>query len=253
MKKIKWLFLLAALLTPGVKASAFVPIRYVQISTGTLQPGTTAGFFVSSGTANSLTTTDLKIGSSIGYNGAVSSGTFTDKSTSTWNGVYTFNGTAAYNASLTGNGTNAFKGATTSGDGTVGYWGEVLASTVTFANRINAAGSNTQTDLTSLTLTTGDWDVEFCISLTANGATVTTAQVGSSPNSGTSGSGLTFGDNAFVATLPTGAAGTNDSTTSFHRRINLTSTVTFYLKFIMIYTVATPQAYGYIHARRSSR
>jgi hypothetical protein len=168
-------------------------------------------------------------------------------------GVLTFEITPAGLDSLlpmTVEGKFAGKGTGTNDNAAAGYIGESMESVVTFASRVSSTGTGQQVDMTSLALTAGDWDVEVLVALTANSATVIVAQVGLSTNSGDNGAGLSFGDNAFVSTLPSGAAGTNDATTSFKKRISLASTTTHYAKFFMTYSAATPQAYGYIRATR---
>ncbi len=137
------------------------------------------------------------------------------------------------------------KGTATNDSAASGYIGEAAVSTV---GNTNFPTTATLGDLTSLSLTAGDWDVSATASMTLNSATATNWQMGISTTSGNDGTGLTFGLNRFVI-----AASTTTSEPAIVipvYRVSLSTTTTVYLKYLATYGPGTPQAYGSLHARR---
>lgn len=103
-------------------------------------------------------------------------------------------------------------------------------------------------DLTSISLTAGDWDVTGQLYTTANGATVTNILVGISITSGNSGSGLVTGDSRMDGLGPTAATDMGISVNNV--RFSVSATTTVYLKYFAVYSAAVPKAGGRISARR---
>ncbi len=158
----------------------------------------------------------------------------------------TFNGTivattATFTGQLIGKGTVSANNAAT------GYIGEYI-STVT-ANYVPAIGSGFGNDYVNLTLTAGDWDISMCLDFAANGATVTNADGWIGTTSGNNTNGRTSGDtDAQVTPGPTAAGDVTVCVPNVRK--NISATTTYYLKSIMTYSIATPNGYGRMSARR---
>jgi hypothetical protein len=141
----------------------------------------------------------------------------------------------------------AIKGTTTNDSASAGWVGEYIESVIsTFTNYPT---STQYGDLTSISLTAGDWDVTALIEASENGATITgDFRVGISTTSGNSGTGLVTGSNHFNMIR---ANSTQDSPACIaNYRVSLSTTTTVYLKYRAAYSSGTPQAVGRISARR---
>ncbi len=145
-----------------------------------------------------------------------------------------------------GTGGATVEGTSTNNDAAGGFVGEYISSSIAAAGV--SVSNNTATDITSISLTAGDWDVSGLI-ITNPAAGTTTA--------------LTIGwVSATSATVPTapngGAYGINGSSTASAtgvttgmKRISLATTTTIYLSTFLTFAVSTMQAYGFIGARRA--
>lgn len=142
--------------------------------------------------------------------------------------------------------TKGIVGTPTNNNATAGNIGEYVPSAISTAT--NFPTSSQYGDLTSISLTAGDWDVTAVLSATTNGATVTQIFLGISSTSGNNSTGLTEGDTLVPGPPPT--AGYNSSLEVPNVRFSLAGTTTIYLKYQAQYTIATPQARGRISARR---
>jgi hypothetical protein len=118
--------------------------------------------------------------------------------------------------------------------------GEVISSTASAV----AITSNVSTNITSLSLTAGDWDVQGAIH--SNPAGTTTQAL------------MACGINTTSATLPTNyvvspplAAGTSGGVTTNDTRISISGTTTVYLIGYDVYAVSTLTMNGEIYARRA--
>lgn len=127
-----------------------------------------------------------------------------------------------------------------------GNVGEVISATVNFTN---FPTSGQYGDLTSISLTAGVWLVSCVMGQIQNGATVSTVNFGISSTSGNSNTGLTDGNNYFGLAAYNSASGSNSGAIP-QFAVTISSTTTYYLKYISSYTVATPQAAGRITAIR---
>lgn len=140
------------------------------------------------------------------------------------------------------------QGTTTNNSPAAGCVGEVIQSAV---GSTNFPTSGQFGDLTSISLTAGDWLVSTNAVLVGGGATITIVHIGISTTSGNSNTGLTLGDNdisdAQTHTTITGTYG-NMAVVDYH--IQLSATTTVYLKYSATYTVSTPAAHGRITANR---
>ena len=157
-------------------------------------------------------------------------------------GTQTISGTKTFDGQIIG------KGTTTNDSAAAGYIGEVMRAAVLDSAAVSSTGSTQLFDVTSISLTAGDWDVSGIVQFLANGATVTVARMGISATTGNSATGLVFGDNYLSCPIPTATDDSNGTVPNF--RVSLTGTTTYYLKAQMTYAVATPKAYGRISARR---
>lgn len=150
------------------------------------------------------------------------------------------------NLSFDNSSTHGVVGTATNDDaatGNIGQWVNSSQGTAT-----NFPTSTQWGDLVNISLTAGDWDVSMVLDGINNGSTQTVFQGGISTTSGNSATGLTFGDNAAGALVPT--AVTDSSISISNYRMKLTGTTTVYLKYFATYAVGTPQAKGRISARR---
>lgn len=144
--------------------------------------------------------------------------------------------------------TNLIKGTATNDSATAGYVGEYVSSEISTST--SYPSSSVRGDLTSISLTAGDWDVTGTVMMIRNGATVTENEMALSTTSGDSTATTTFGINRVVQVSPTTTASEVVSNSIPCYRYSLSATTTIYLKYEAIFSVATPQARGRISARR---
>lgn len=137
-------------------------------------------------------------------------------------------------------------GTTTNNSAAAGSIGEYVESIV---GPVAFPATGTWGDLTSISLTAGDWDVDVTIVGSANGAAMTAngGYVGVSITSGNSGTGLVSGDSQmdivpFTATL--------NGIAKLTKRYSLSGTTTVYLKYLWQGTGGPPNAWGKLSARR---
>lgn len=168
-------------------------------------------------------------------------------------GLY-YIGTNSFGA--TANGTNvatfssagvSILGTTTNGNAAAGYVGQQIESVIsTFTNYPTSTQFG---DLTSISLTAGDWDVSAMIEATLNGATLTgDMRLGISTTAGNSTTGLVQGTN-LVNMIQANTLYDSPAVIPVYR-ISLTATTTVYLKYRAAFSAGTPQATGRISARR---
>lgn len=162
-----------------------------------------------------------------------------DAGTSTWTVVKT--------TTLTSLGVTTLKGSATNDSAATGNMGEYISSAAT-ANS-NAAANGVFDDVTSISLTAGDWDISGGVDWDVNGATVTQFRSGISITSGNSETGMDEGNQqaSFVQTAISGRLTLFVPTV----RISLASTTTVYLKRMAAFSAGTPRSIAYrISARR---
>jgi hypothetical protein len=112
----------------------------------------------------------------------------------------------------------------------------------------NYPATGTWGDLTSISLTAGDWDIAAVTQQTTPGTMTGETRLGISVTSGNSATGLTTGYNRLTFPNATVAADSGASIPMY--RLQLGSTTTVYLKFFTEYSTGTPKAVGTIIARR---
>ena len=135
-------------------------------------------------------------------------------------------------------------GSTTNDSAAAGNIGEWIFSEVAAGSAISLTTNNTS-NITSISLTQGDWDVyATVIFVTAATTNVTARRGGISSTSGTFSGGVGYSTSAFVPGVSTLAMAVTPATQS------LSGTSTIYLVAIASFTVSTLTAYGWIGASR---
>jgi hypothetical protein len=139
-------------------------------------------------------------------------------------------------------------GVTDGSSATAGNVGETMESSVGVS--IACGATTVWTNLTSLPLTPGDWDVCGVSAFVNNGATMTGGcQGGISLFSGATTTDMVNGKNIITILPPTVVP---DSSAVIPRFIVRTSvSATAYLKGVATYSAGAPRMYGYISARRT--
>jgi hypothetical protein len=140
-------------------------------------------------------------------------------------------------------------GDVTGGNAAAGKIGEFISANVAAASPV-ALTSGAAANVTSISLTAGDWDVEGTVAFLM-GATTTVTQFGGGVSSVTAtlppistGARFTnlcasFAPGAVSMMYPTGAL-----------RVSISSTTTIYLVAFSVFGVSTVGGFGYIGARR---
>lgn len=215
--------------------------------TGTITTALTANRAVATGASGVLAasaTTDTELGYVSGVTSAIQTqlnGKVGTTGNETIAGNKTLSGTTDVTGQLKG------KGTATNDSAAAGYIGEYVSSII--SSNTNYPTSGQWGDLTSISLTAGDWDVSIANYSTANGATITAMGIGISVTSGNDATGLTLGDTRVEIPNPVNAV--KDSGGAIPTvRMSLSGTTTVYYKYRGVFSSATPQAAGRISARR---
>jgi len=153
--------------------------------------------------------------------------------------------TIVASSTITPSQTAGIVGTTTGNNANAGSVGEFISSSVLIGAAVPLT-SGTPANITSISLTAGDWDVSGTVGSTLGVATNTTAYVGSvSTTSATQAANqsqflLSAAFNVGAGqNIPTGTA-----------RLSLATTTTVYLVTTAFFTGGTLSAYGYISGRR---
>jgi hypothetical protein len=136
------------------------------------------------------------------------------------------------------------RGTTAADNADTGFVGEYLSSTPA-STAYGATG--VYKDITSLSLTAGDWELTWKSYNQASGATITYYVNAISTTSGNSTSGITNGVNNFLATP---LAGYDTSGVVANYRVSISSTTTYYAKVMAVYSGTAPNSIGHFQARR---
>lgn len=140
-------------------------------------------------------------------------------------------------------------GTITNDNAAAGSVGEVISSTVLNAAAV-ALTSNVAANVTSISLTPGDWDVWGNVA-TKPAGTTTTAGVAGAINT-VSATLPTYPNSGAVADMPYAAGAGQSCTFSVGKmRLSLAVTTTVYLVAQSTFSVSTSAAYGFIGARRA--
>lgn len=142
----------------------------------------------------------------------------------------------------------SFLGTTTNNNAAAGNVGEVISSTIVQGSAV-VLTTVTQANVTSISLSAGDWDVWF-EALFDCGATTTVSVVQSSVSQTSAGRDLNPG-NIYTLNYPASVLGaTTLSCTAGPSRQSLAVTTTIYGVVLSVFGVSTMNAYGILRARR---
>lgn len=141
------------------------------------------------------------------------------------------------------------KGTATNDSAAAGYIGEYISQYLPVGSAV-ALTSGAPQDITSISLTAGDWDVWGNVAFVNPGGTMVTQIVAAiGTTSGVLPTNL--GDGAVQNLAPPNTAGFNFTLSAGFRRLSLAATTTVYLQALASFTVSTLTAYGFIGARRA--
>lgn len=162
-------------------------------------------------------------------------------------GVQTIGGAKTFSSSIAFSPTTAgIIGTTTNDAASAGNVGEYIES---IAGGVNSAATGVYDDITSISLTAGDWDVTAFTYWEVNTATWTVIRCGISSTSGNSGTGLTLGTNeAFHSFVANSTVNRTLVVPAF--RVSLAGTTTYYLKGQTVFAAGQPIHRGRLSARR---
>ena len=153
--------------------------------------------------------------------------------------------------SLTPASTNGIIGTTTNDNANTGSVGEYVSATLAAGSAVTLT-TGTITNVTSISLTAGDWDISGTVGLVMTGTTSlnyfslgTTTSAGGGPNL----------DAGFQLGFPTGGgaiavSGVGPVYPIPTARYSLSATTTIYLNANVSFSTSTCKAYGVIRARR---
>lgn len=216
--------------------------------------GTAAGL-----TAGNVTTNANLTGAVTSSGNATSLGSFTSANLSTALTDETGTGAAVFGTSptfttnltapkITFNSTSGIVGTTTNDNAAAGSVGEFVSSEVLIGSAVNLTTA-TAADITSISLTAGDWDVRGNVVFNPAGTTTsnshiawistTSATLPTLPNKG-----------ALTESLVAYSAGNAPALETGTIRISVAGTTTVFLSARMVFLVSTANAYGFISARR---
>ena len=226
-------------------------------STGTtvvLGAGATAGDILEFIAWNAWTTTNTNIGVGTGTSLALGGATIGTNAlavtgTTLHNSNVTFvSGAVDSSTGFTPSQTNGIVGTTTNNSANAGSVGELVEQNIASGSAV-ALTTTTATNIASISLTAGDWDVwgETCtnnpgtstISYIFNAINTTSATLPTAPNGG-----------AMALAQYTYPAGANNYLYTGMKRLSLSATTTVYLIGYVVFGVSTMGMYGYIGARR---
>lgn len=158
-------------------------------------------------------------------------------------------GAATVTGNLTFSPTTAgIVGTTTNNNTAAGNVGEYVESVV---GSTAFPTTSVYGDLTSISLTAGDWDVSANFLFLRNGCSINDMEIGISTVSGNSSAGLVAGNNDARYALTVGVTTLSQLSLCIPvYRLSISSTTTVYFKFQGDYTVATPNGLGRLSARR---
>ena len=140
------------------------------------------------------------------------------------------------------------KGTATNDNAAAGYIGEYVSSTVASGSAVSLTSASAA-NITSISLTAGDWDVWGNVGFTPSGITLYTSQNAYITTTSVTDPGPPNGG-AYATNNPTGNGGGFNVLSGLYTRISLSTTTTVYLGAIASWTGGTMKAYGAIGARR---
>ncbi len=154
------------------------------------------------------------------------------------------------NAGLSDNLAADVKGTTTNDDATAGYIGEYISSEVLIAGEVTLT-TGVAANITSVSLTAGDWDCSGNIVWDTPAATTVSVQLAwISTTSATPPTAPNKGGSVRFALTTGSIAGLKSDQSIGNFRVSIASTTTVYLSAIATFAVSTEKVYGFIGCRR---
>jgi hypothetical protein len=157
----------------------------------------------------------------------------------------TFVGIQSFSGQLIG------KGTATNDSAATGYIGEYVSSSIVIGSAL-ALTSNNINNMTSISLTAGDWDISATLIFSGDAATNTTRLVGQISNTALSINGespgfsiVNYGVGGLLA-----YAVDSISVPIAPTRVSLSSTTTMYLCVLATFSISTSKVFGSMCARR---
>lgn len=144
--------------------------------------------------------------------------------------------------------TNGIKGTTTNDDASAGYVGEYIFSRVDSAGALSLS-SGTSKNITSISLTAGDWNVWAKAGFVSGTGTVVTLAAGDISTT----SANAYSADSYVNGVNSSQTFINSQPLNFSidmRRISIASTTTIYLNLQGNFAISTLTGYGILYARR---
>jgi hypothetical protein len=138
-------------------------------------------------------------------------------------------------------------GVTNGSNAAAGSVGEIISSTVTFASPVTITNSNTPQDVTSISLTAGDWDVFGIVGLNNNTIGMTIMATWISATSATEPTAELR--NTMQAAVGAGVSSWTGPCPFY--RASISTTTTLYMSCLAQFGSGTQIAYGSIYARRT--
>ena len=155
---------------------------------------------------------------------------------------------AANGTTLSGGQVGNILGTATNDSASTGYCGEFISSNIGSGSAVGITSGNTA-NITSISLTAGDWDVEGQVYTSLGGGTIP-----SSFNAGTSATSVTLNQSPTAGGLMAFNNNTQANQSwglgTGRTRMSISGTTTVYLVFNSAFSVSTLSAYGWILARR---
>ena len=212
------------------------------LATGNVSAGGTLGVTGATTLASLGVTSNTTVGGTLGVTGATSLAGLSTSGNVTIGGTLTVNG-----AGITIALTNGIIGTTANTAATAGSVGELITSQVLVGSTVTL-DNNTPADITSISLTAGDWDVDGNVVLNPGSGTVLIQVIGwISTTSAT----LPTLPNQGAEAIWAGSVTTQAIALSVGRiHVGLNSTTTVYLSIMASWSTTQPGGYGYIRARR---
>jgi len=143
---------------------------------------------------------------------------------------------------------NKSLGTITNDDAVALHVQEYITSSVLVGSPITLT-TNTSVDVTSISLTAGDWDVRATVVFSSGALTATTKILGAISGTSATPPTLASENNTAFLSLPF-TVGEGQSLTIGPMRVSISTTTNIYLVAQSTFTVSTLSAYGFIGARR---
>lgn len=143
-----------------------------------------------------------------------------------------------------GTGGAAVQGTSTNDNATAGFVGEFISSNIPSASGISISNA-TAKDLTSISLTAGDWDVFCNVTFQAAAGTPITAAY-----SWSSIASAVLPDGSLIGGFDSTAGSTGRNVVAPYQRFSLPSTTTVHVSAYCVFGSSTVTIYGGIYARR---